>query len=61
LTKARGIHTLRHCFATHQLYQGTDIFVLQKMMGHAYITTTAQYLHLVPGQTASPKSPLDQE
>jgi site-specific recombinase XerD len=59
LTKGRGIHTLRHCFATHQLYQGTDIFVLQRLLGHSDIKTTIKYLHLTPERIASLKSPLD--
>jgi integrase/recombinase XerD len=59
LTKGAGIHTLRHCFATHQLQQGTDIFVLQRLLGHSDIRTTIRYLHITPERLASVKSPLD--
>ncbi|MCF6290231.1 MAG: tyrosine-type recombinase/integrase [Desulfobacterales bacterium] len=60
MTKGRGIHTLRHCFATHQLQQGTDIFVLQRLLGHSDIRTTIRYLHITPDHFASIKSLLDQ-
>lgn len=59
MTGGRGIHTLRHCFATHQLYQGTDIFVLQRLLGHVNIKTTLRYLHLTPDRIAKIKSPLE--
>ena len=61
LTRGRGIHTLRHCFATHQLHQGTDIFVLQRLLGHSDIKTTIKYLHLTPERITAIKSPLEQQ
>lgn len=59
MTKTDGIHTLRHCFATHSIEQGTDIKVIQKMLGHRYISTTANYIHISNKYIASVKSPLD--
>lgn len=44
----RGIstHTLRHCYATHLLEAGVNLRLIQKYMGHAYLTTTMVYLHV---------------
>lgn len=40
LTKGRGIHTLRHCFATHLLMQGVDIQLIKEFLGHNSVETT---------------------
>ncbi|RJG02186.1 tyrosine-type recombinase/integrase [Noviherbaspirillum sedimenti] len=58
VTKAGGIHGLRHAFATHLLEAGVDIHTIGRLMGHDKITTTARYLHL-QGQVARTDSPLD--
>ena len=54
-----GIHTLRHCFATHLLEDGVDIATIQKLMGHRQISTTAVYLHLTAEGFCRVDSPLD--
>jgi integrase/recombinase XerD len=55
-----GIHTLRHCFATHMLEAGADIFELKRMMGHAAVKTTSGYIHISKEHLVSIRSPLDQ-
>lgn len=44
----RGVttHTLRHCYATHLLEAGVNLRLIQKYMGHAYLTSTMIYLHV---------------
>ena len=59
IQKTGGIHTLRHCFATHLLEAGTDLVVIQRLMGHTSIRSTMRYLHIAQGQTADTRSPLE--
>jgi site-specific recombinase XerD len=54
-----GIHVLRHCFATHLLDAGTDIYTIQRWMGHGSLSTTGRYMHLSTGHVSKVKSPLD--
>jgi integrase/recombinase XerD len=57
--RGKGIHTLRHCFATHLLEQGTRTFILQQMLGHKSIRTTAKYLHISNDAISKVISPAD--
>jgi site-specific recombinase XerD len=51
-------HTLRHCFATHLLEAGTDIYSIKRLLGHAQIQSTTVYLHLTNFEPKL-RSPLD--
>jgi integrase/recombinase XerD len=53
-----GIHCLRHSFATHCLENGIEITVVQMLLGHASLSTTAGYLHVRAERLAQIESPL---
>lgn len=52
-------HTLRHSFATHLLEAGTNIRVVQKLLGHADVKTTEIYTHVLQQNISSVVSPLE--
>ena len=53
------LHALRHSFATHLLERGTDIRIIQALLGHDKLDTTARYTRVATGLIAAVKSPLD--
>jgi site-specific recombinase XerD len=59
ITKRVGVHTLRHSFATHLLEQKTDIRVIQVLLGHKKLDTTALYTRVAIKAIGDVTSPLD--
>src|SRR5882672_6044179 len=59
IKKGVTLHALRHSFATHLLERGTDIRIIQALLGHDKLDTTARYTRVATGMISSIKSPLD--
>jgi site-specific recombinase XerD len=59
IRKKASVHTLRHCFATHLLESGTDLYYIQRLLGHGSIRTTSVYLHITGRDLSKIRSPLD--
>jgi integrase/recombinase XerD len=58
LRKAVSLHSLRHSFATHLLEDGKDIRLIQALLGHEKLDTTARYTRVATGLIAKIESPL---
>jgi site-specific recombinase XerD len=59
IKKAVTLHALRHSFATHLLERGTDIRIIQALLGHEKLDTTARYARVATGMISAIESPLD--
>lgn len=59
IDKPISLHTLRHCFATHLLEQKVDIRVIQVLLGHKKLDTTARYSQVASTTLRAVKSPLE--
>jgi site-specific recombinase XerD len=59
IRKTITLHSLRHSFATHLLERGTDIRIIQALLGHAKLDATARYTRVATGMISAIESPLD--
>ena len=61
ISKPASCHSMRHSFATSLIQSGTDIRTVQDLLGHADVSTTMIYLHVIKRPGAGAPSPLDFE
>jgi integrase/recombinase XerD len=59
LRRKGGIHVLRHSFATHCIESGLELTLVQRLLGHSSLLTTARYLHVTAARLGQIRSPLD--
>ena len=59
IEKGHGIHTLRHCFATHLLEAGVDLRTIQTLLGHTSLLSTERYLQIRRQRITTMANPLD--
>jgi integrase/recombinase XerD len=59
IKKKASVHTLRHSFATHLLESGTDLYYIQRLLGHSAASTTSVYLHITGKDLGKITSPID--
>jgi site-specific recombinase XerD len=59
IKKRITVHSLRHSFATHLVEQGTDIRIIQEILGHKDIRTTQIYTHISSASISKVNNPFD--
>ena len=60
IKKPVTLHTLRHTFATHLLERGADIRIIQALLGHDKLETTARYTRVATAMISAVASPLEE-